>query len=325
MLQPCDVLVFSPLQRAWRKQVRKAGKITKNTFLKHYDAARQEAFKVSTIVTAFTITGIYPLNRSVIADTKFEPATNTTTEEVMLFPSQPPIIPIIESPDSINVDAGDEPHIFIPNHTHQTAQTVVSNLPLPPAVSMYIGPPPALPTSSSKELFILQNQELRNVTQTLYSQVQTDRMQLHICTIEIDRLRRLAYGNNDRNTVKAKLDGSGARHMTSEQALQALQDTEEQAKAKVQDKVQRAEDREKKKQAKQVQDEEKAAQKRATAEKRQQTAERRKEEAERKALDSAIEKALRGLLAAEKAVIKASRPARRRRRLAEGAVFITSD
>ncbi|KAF9490218.1 hypothetical protein BDN71DRAFT_1454747, partial [Pleurotus eryngii] len=183
---------------------------------------------------------------------------------------------------------------------------------------MYIGPPPALPNSSSKELFILQNQELRNITQTLYSQVQTDRMQLHICTIEIDRLRRLAYGNNDRKTMKAKLDGSGARHMTSEQALQALQDTEEQAKDKEQGKVQRAEDREKKKQAKQVQDEEKAAQKRATAEKRQQTAERRKEEAQRKALDSTIEKAFRGLVAAEKALIKASRPVRRRRRLAEG-------
>ncbi|KAG5223238.1 hypothetical protein IMY05_C1151000700 [Salix suchowensis] len=255
---------------------------------------------------AFMITGIYPLNRSIIADTKFEPATNTTTEEVMLFPSQPPIIPITESPDLINVDAEDEPHIFIPNHTHQTAQTVVSNLPLPPAVSMYIGLPPALPNSSSKELFILQNQELRNITQTLYSQVQTDRMQLHICTIEIDRLWRLAYGNNDRKTMKAKLDGSGARHMTSEQALQALQDTEEQAKDKEQGKVQRAEDREKKKQAKQVQDEEKAAQKRATAEKRQQTAERRKEEAQRKALDSTIEKAFRGLVAAEKALIKAS-------------------
>ncbi|KAF9487313.1 hypothetical protein BDN71DRAFT_1458649, partial [Pleurotus eryngii] len=174
---------------------------------------------------------------------------------------------------------------------------------------MYIGPPPALPNSSSKELFILQNQELRNITQTLYSQVQTDCMQLHICTIEIDRLQQLAYGNNDQNTMKAKLDGS---------ALQALQDTEEQAKAKEQGKMQRAEDHEKKKQAKQVQDEEKAAQKRATAEKHQQTAEQRKEEAQRKVLDSTIEKAFHGLVAAEKALIKASRPVRCCWQLAEG-------
>ncbi|KAF9493176.1 hypothetical protein BDN71DRAFT_1432644 [Pleurotus eryngii] len=224
---------------------------------------------------AFMITGIYPLNCSIIADTKFEPATNTTTEEVMLFPSQPPIIPITKSPDLINVDVEDKPHIFIPNHIHQTVQTVVSNLPLPPAVT--------LPNSSLKELFILQNQELRNITQTLYSQVQTN----------------------------SKLDGLGARHMTSEQALQALQDTEEQAMAKEQGKVQCAEDREKKKQAKQVQDEEKVAQKRATVEKHQQTAEWRKEEAQRKVLDSTIEKAFCGLVAMEKALIKASRPVRR--------------
>ncbi|KAF9496911.1 hypothetical protein BDN71DRAFT_1445593 [Pleurotus eryngii] len=145
---------------------------------------------------------------------------------------------------------------------------------------MYIGPPPAFPNSSSKELFILQNQELCNITQTLYSQVQTD----------------------------LKLNGLGAQHMTSEQALQALQDTEEQVKAKEQGKVQCAEDCEKKKQAKQVQDEEKAAQKRATAEKCQQTAKRRKEEAQQKALDSTIEKAFCGLVAVEKALIKASRP-----------------
>ncbi|KAF9494283.1 hypothetical protein BDN71DRAFT_1449189 [Pleurotus eryngii] len=149
---------------------------------------------------------------------------------------------------------------------------------------MYIGPPPALPNSSSKELFILQNQELCNITQTLYSQ----------------------------------LDGSGAQHMTSKQALQALQDTEEQVKAKEQGKVQRAEDHKKKKQAKQVQDEEKAAQKRATVEKRQQTAEQRKEEAQQKALDSTIEKAFCGLVAVEKALIKASRPVWHCWRLAEG-------
>ncbi|KAF9488763.1 hypothetical protein BDN71DRAFT_1435896 [Pleurotus eryngii] len=239
---------------------------------------------------AFMITGIYPLNCSIIANTKFEPAMNTTTEEVMLFPLQPPIIPITKSPDLINVDAEDEPRIFIPNHMHQTMQTVVSNLPLPPAISMYIGLPPALPNSSSKELFILQNQKLHNITQTLNSQVQTDHMQLHICTIEIDQLWWLTYGNNDRNTVKAKLDGSG------------------EVKAKEQGKVQHTEDRKKKKQAKQVQDEEKAAQKRATVEKCQQTAEWQKEEAQWKALDSTIEKAFCGLIAAEKALIKASRP-----------------
>ncbi|KAF9493259.1 hypothetical protein BDN71DRAFT_1395354, partial [Pleurotus eryngii] len=40
--------------------------------------------------------------------------------------------------------------------------------------------------SSSKELFVSQNQELRNIVQTIYAQVQTDQMQLHICTIEIN-------------------------------------------------------------------------------------------------------------------------------------------
>ncbi|KAF9498585.1 hypothetical protein BDN71DRAFT_1443500, partial [Pleurotus eryngii] len=66
-------------------------------------------------------------------------------------------------------------------------QTNISTIPLPSNI-MYIGPPPALPTTSSKELFVLQNRELRNIVQTLYTQVQTDHMQLHICTLKIDRL-----------------------------------------------------------------------------------------------------------------------------------------
>lgn len=45
---------------------------------------------------------------------------------------------------------------------------------------------------------------------------------------------------------------------------------------------------------------------------RQEAAERRKEEAARKALDSAMEKALRGLVYAENIIIKASQPGRRR-------------
>lgn len=237
VLQPCDVLVFSPLQRAWRKQVRQAKKVTKNTFLQLYAAARQEAFKVHTIVSSFAITGINPLNRSVISDDKYEPATNTTTEHVVLFPSQSPIIPITESPDLlVDEPTPDEPHPLVPNHTHQLTQTIVSTLPLPANI-MYIGPPPSLPRSSSKELFVSQNQELRNIVQTLYAQVQTDRMQLHICTIEIDRLRQLAHSNRERTAAKAKADGSGARHMTSVQALRALQDNEEQAEAKEADKV----------------------------------------------------------------------------------------
>lgn len=311
VLQPCDVLVFSPLQRAWRKQVRKAGKVTKNTFLTFYDAARQEAFKVSTIITSFAITGIHPLNRTVITEDKFEPATNTTTEEVVLFPSLPSIIPMIhESGDSINESSEFEPDVVLFNHTHQSVQTTVSILPAPSS-TMYIGPPPALPTSSSKELFITQNRELRNITETLYSQVQTDRMQLHICTLEIDRLRRLAY-TTGHTAAKAKADGSGARHMTSEQALKALEENEAQAEAKEAEKVQRLEDREKKKLEKQARDDAKAAAKEAAVQKRQEAAILRRDEAARKAADRELERAMRGLVAAE----KANRPARRQRRVA---------
>ncbi|THU83787.1 CENP-B protein, partial [Dendrothele bispora CBS 962.96] len=65
-LQPCDVGVFAPLAKRWKSLVTSLGHravdINKFNLLHYYAIARSQAFKSSTILSAFAKTGISPLN-----------------------------------------------------------------------------------------------------------------------------------------------------------------------------------------------------------------------------------------------------------------------
>lgn len=78
-LQPLDVGVFGPLQRAWQKQCASAmddsGEgITRQQVVKKYMAARTESFKETTILSAWRKSGISPLNPGMFTAEDFGPS-----------------------------------------------------------------------------------------------------------------------------------------------------------------------------------------------------------------------------------------------------------
>ncbi|KAF9442227.1 DDE-domain-containing protein, partial [Macrolepiota fuliginosa MF-IS2] len=85
-LQPCDMGFFGPLVTAWKAQVNQCTcsriPITKTNFLQYYASAYDKAFKSSTIVSAFSKTGIYPLNAAIPASA-FKPVKLMTTQASM--------------------------------------------------------------------------------------------------------------------------------------------------------------------------------------------------------------------------------------------------
>ncbi len=234
-LQPCDVLIFSPLQKAWRKAVKLAGKVTKHTVAAVYSSAREIALKQSTICNAFEVTGIHPINRNAIPSEKFGPAENTTTQSDPLL--NPPelthdSIVHVDAPSALSpelqpqIDAG-------PNHQHRATQT---------PTAMFLGTPPLIPPSVSNEMFISQNLEFHSITETLINEIQTQQLRLHVAKLENDKLRQAAFGRAGK--PKQTLDTSGAHELTAEEHLNALQQHEQQLMLREQEKVDRQRERE---------------------------------------------------------------------------------
>jgi len=95
-LQPCDVGAFGPLAQSWKCIVTLASQsligISKANFLAYYHTARSEAFKPTTIQSAFHKTGIWPLDGHAIPQSAFEPSKNTTMQAAQPLPVQLPSI-----------------------------------------------------------------------------------------------------------------------------------------------------------------------------------------------------------------------------------------
>ncbi|KAF5393164.1 hypothetical protein D9757_001173 [Collybiopsis confluens] len=91
--QGLDVVVFSPLKRAWsdtRDQYeRSGGRITKLTFLSVYAQAHLRAFTPANIKSAFEKTGIVPFNPDVIPEHAMAPSLETSTSTSRLMPLAP--------------------------------------------------------------------------------------------------------------------------------------------------------------------------------------------------------------------------------------------
>ncbi len=284
VLQPCDVLIFSPLQIAWRKAVKAAGKVTKHTVAAVYSTARNVALKSETIVNSFRVTGIHPVDRHIIPEHKFEPATNTTTiSDPLLNPPELAHDSIVHvDPPSILPPELELQNAAGPNHRHQAVQT---------PTTMFLGAPPQIPHTASKEMFISQNDELRLITEALMSEIQTQRLRLHFAKIENDKLRQVAFG---RPKPKQALDTSGARELTAEEHLKALQEHEQQPIIREQAKVDRQRERE---------------------HQREEQVARKEREKEQKAIDKLLGLAMTGFRAAE--VRLGPKHTRRRRPVAD--------
>ena len=86
-LQPCDVGVFSPLASRWAAEVEKAfdsGEgVSRQTFLKVYHRARDQAMTPQIIQAAWRKAGIHPLNYNEIPASAYLPATNTSIKSTL--------------------------------------------------------------------------------------------------------------------------------------------------------------------------------------------------------------------------------------------------
>lgn len=86
-LQPCDVGVFSPLASHWATEVEKAfdsGEgVSRQTFLKVYHRARDQAITPQIIQAAWRKAGIHPLNYNEIPALAYLPATNTSIQSTL--------------------------------------------------------------------------------------------------------------------------------------------------------------------------------------------------------------------------------------------------
>ena len=112
-LQPLDVGVFGPMQRAWSKRCEQYSVITgdgmrRQDVVKEYMAARSDAFKESTILQAWRKAGIKPLNPNIFTSRDYAPSTLTSVSD-QLPPSVPDQLPAEYLPPNWDVPSSDDP------------------------------------------------------------------------------------------------------------------------------------------------------------------------------------------------------------------------
>lgn len=83
-LQPLDVRVFGPFQRAWSERcdevVEDTGEeMPREDFVKEYMDVRSKTFKSTTIINAFRKSGCWPVNLDVFTDEDYAPSIPTST------------------------------------------------------------------------------------------------------------------------------------------------------------------------------------------------------------------------------------------------------
>ena len=114
-LQPLDVGIFGPLQRAWKKNceefsaVRGRG-IMKSEFINEYMKVRDHTFTPELIATAWRKTGLYPFNPDVFTELDFSPSKMTST--VVHYP---PSFPISLAPCLSNQECPSSPVLLDPD------------------------------------------------------------------------------------------------------------------------------------------------------------------------------------------------------------------
>ncbi|XP_022826400.1 uncharacterized protein LOC111356328 [Spodoptera litura] len=84
ILQPCDVAIFGPLKKSWRKVERKnkqssTPSITKQNFAKKFQEAYTAGLKVETIKNAFRACGLFPMNADAV---NYSKCISTRREEI---------------------------------------------------------------------------------------------------------------------------------------------------------------------------------------------------------------------------------------------------
>jgi DDE superfamily endonuclease len=111
-LQPLDVGVFGPFQRAWADRcddiVEDTGKeMPREHFVKHYMEVRQKTFRKSTIISAFRKSGCWPVNPEVFTDVDYSPSIVTSTTSTHV-PSSYPRMPTRHNSEEVSSHSDSE-------------------------------------------------------------------------------------------------------------------------------------------------------------------------------------------------------------------------
>ena len=204
-LQPCDVACFGPLASAWKSEVNAASadyvEITKWNLLQFYAKARERLLKKSTIISAFTKTGIWPFNRHILDPSVFEPSKNTTTEPAQPLPARLPTLLI---------------PIQVHNNTEQVALTAGNEV-------CYIIPLlPALPHTAARVDLHHENQQLWHMICLAEVQLEWDFTQMKLMDTENGRLCKQVHAKEKRKAKKWGTAQGHARLMTGAKNLNAL-------------------------------------------------------------------------------------------------------
>jgi hypothetical protein len=99
-LQPLDVGVFGPFQRAW---IERCDEVVEDTgeeilvkdFIKEYLAVRKATFKPETIQAAWRKSGCYPINVDIFSASDYAPSVPFSTSTPLLPPSYPTLNSIL--------------------------------------------------------------------------------------------------------------------------------------------------------------------------------------------------------------------------------------
>lgn len=150
-LQPLNIGVFGPFQRAWLGQCDYITELTgtempKEDFVKEYMHIRQETFCLSTVTSAFRKSGTWPIDKTVFTDDNFAPSISHSTEvpNFLQHPELAPLPPLgldLDSEDSdSDSDSDNDSNGDSDSESHELLQTSHSH----PAVKC-----PHFPISSS--------------------------------------------------------------------------------------------------------------------------------------------------------------------------------
>lgn len=89
LIQPCDVGIFGPVKKSWRKVVRKHNQsttapVTTMNFAPIFKKAYDNAVNATTIINAFRACGLYPINADAVDYSK---CINTRRQEMTVHPT----------------------------------------------------------------------------------------------------------------------------------------------------------------------------------------------------------------------------------------------
>jgi hypothetical protein len=140
-LQPLDVGVFGPLQRAWLERCDSVVELTgaempKEDFVNEYMDVREASFRSSTIISAFKKSGVWPVDRAVFLDDDFAPSIPYSTEaqDIPSLPDKSESDSDSDSESDSDDSDTDGPHgdgiIFY--RTRQTQQSMSAPQPVSP-------------------------------------------------------------------------------------------------------------------------------------------------------------------------------------------------